>query len=101
MHDGIDIASPSGTSIKSPSGGKVIFAGRSGGYGNLLVVRHGYGVTTLYAHLSKINVKAGETVKRGDIIGEVGTSGASTGPHLHYEVQVDGISSDPLAFIVQ
>lgn len=100
MHNGIDIASPSGTAIKAPAGGKVVFAGRSGGYGNVLILQHGYGITTMYAHLKAFHVKQGEGVQRGDMIGEVGTTGYSTGPHLHYEVQVDGIPSDPLAFIV-
>lgn len=100
MHNGIDIASPVGTPIKAPADGKVVFAGRSGGYGNMLIVQHGYGVTTMYAHLNKFHVKEGQIVKRGDTIGEVGTSGYSTGPHLHYEVQVDGIPTDPLAFLV-
>lgn len=100
MHNGVDIASPIGTPIKAPAGGKVVFAGRSGGYGNTVVLQHGYGISTLYGHLSQINVKQGETVKRGDVVGELGTSGYSTGPHLHYEVSVDGIPDDPLAFIV-
>lgn len=101
MHEGIDIASPSGTIIKAPASGRVVFSGRSGGYGNTLVVDHGYGICTVYGHLSQFHVKKGEFVKRGDIIGAVGSTGYSTGSHLHYEVQVDGIPSDPLAFIVQ
>jgi len=100
MHNGIDIASPFGTPIKSPAGGKVVFASRSGGYGNTLILQHGYGVTTMYAHLNNFHVKKGQMVKRGEVIAEVGTTGYSTGPHLHYEVQVDGIPSDPLAFLV-
>lgn len=101
MHSGIDIASPKGTPIKSPASGNVLFAGRSSGYGNMLVVDHGYGVVTFYAHLSKIYVKKGMKLKRGETVAEVGSTGASTGPHLHYEVQVDGIPADPLAFVVQ
>lgn len=101
MHEGIDIASPSGTIVKAPASGRVVFSGRSGGYGNMLVVDHGYGICTLYGHLSQFQVKKGEFVKRGDIIGAVGSSGYTTGSHLHYEIQVDGIPSDPLVFIVQ
>lgn len=100
MHNGVDIASPTGTPIKAPSGGKIVFAGRSGGYGNTIVIQHGYGIATLYGHLSQVVVKQGEMVKRGDYIANVGTSGYSTGPHLHYEVSVDGIPSDPLSFII-
>lgn len=101
MHSGIDIASPRGTAVKSPAGGKIVFTGRRGGYGQVLIIQHGYGVSTMYAHLNRIVVKNGDKVKRGDALGEVGSSGYSTGPHLHYEVQVDGIPSDPLAFVTQ
>lgn len=101
MHSGIDIASPRGTTVKSPAGGKVVFTGRRGGYGQVLIIQHGYGVSTMYAHLNRIVVKNGDRIKRGAALGEVGSSGYSTGPHLHYEVQVDGIPSDPLAFVTQ
>ncbi len=101
MHEGLDIASPKGTIIKAPASGRVVFSGRSGGYGNTLVIDHGYGVCTVYGHLSLLQVKKGEFVKRGDLIGAVGSTGYSTGSHLHYEVQVDGIPTDPMAFIVQ
>lgn len=101
MHNGIDIASPIGTPIKSPATGKVVYAGKGSGYGNMIIIQHGYGISTVFAHLSSISVKSGETVKRGDVIAEVGSTGYSTGPHLHYEVQVDGIPADPLAFVVQ
>lgn len=101
MHEGIDIASPRGTIVKAPATGRVVFSGRSGGYGNTLVIDHGYGICTLYGHLNQFHVKKGELVKRGDIVGAVGSTGYSTGSHLHYEIQVDGIPSDPLAFIVQ
>lgn len=100
MHNGIDIASPHGTKIKAPAGGKVVFAARSSGYGNMLIIRHGYGISTMYAHLNNFYVKKGQTIKRGDIVAEIGTTGYSTGPHLHYEVQVDGIPSDPLVFLI-
>lgn len=101
MHNGIDVASPKGTPVKSPANGKVIFSGRSGGYGNVVIVQHGYGVSTMYAHLYAVHVKTGDTIKKLDVLGEVGTTGYSTGPHLHYEVRVDGIPKDPLSFLVQ
>ncbi|MCP5465024.1 MAG: M23 family metallopeptidase [Deltaproteobacteria bacterium] len=99
MHNGLDIASPMGTPVKAPAGGKVIFSGRSSGYGKMLVIEHGYGISTMYAHLSELYVKKGETVKRGEHVGDVGTTGFSTGPHLHYEVRVDGLPKDPLVFL--
>jgi murein DD-endopeptidase MepM/ murein hydrolase activator NlpD len=67
----------------------------------MIALDHGYGVSTIFAHLSKVGVKEGQTINRGEVIGNVGSSGATTGPHLHYEVQVDGFPSDPLAFIVK
>jgi len=101
MHSGIDIASSRGTLIKAPAAGKVIYSGRRGGYGKVLIIQHGYGISTMYAHLNKIYVKKGTKIKRGEKIGEVGSTGYSTGPHLHYEVQVDGIPADPMAFVMQ
>lgn len=101
MHQGVDIASPRGTPVKAPAAGKVIFAGSHSGYGSMIALDHGYGVSTIFAHLSKIGVKKGQTIDRGEVIGNVGSTGATTGPHLHYEVQVDGLPSDPLAFIVK
>ena len=101
MHQGVDIASPSGTPVKSPAAGKVLFVGAHSGYGNMIVLDHGYGVSTVFAHLSKIGVKKGQAIERGGVIGNVGVTGSTTGPHLHYEVQVDGLPSDPLAFIVK
>lgn len=100
MHNGIDIASPMGTDIVTPASGKVLFAGRSGGYGKTVIIQHGYGITTMYAHLKSYHVKTGQTLTRGDKIAEVGSTGHSTGPHLHYEVQVDGIPVDPMDFVV-
>lgn len=100
MHNGIDIASNLGTAIKSPAAGKVVFSGHSRGYGNMIIVQHGYGVSTLYAHLKSRKVQKGEVITRGDVIGQVGSTGYATGPHLHYEVRVDGIPADPLAFLV-
>lgn len=101
MHNGVDIASPVGTMIKAPASGKVVFSGRESGYGNVILIDHGYGVVTMYAHLNRIYVKQGVQVKRDDLLGEVGSTGSTTGPHLHYEVHVDGMPSDPLAFVVE
>lgn len=101
MHYGLDIASPVGTPIKAPASGRVIFADFKGGYGRALMVDHGYGVVTLYGHTSKLFVKEGDVVKKGEVIAAVGSSGSSTGPHVHYEVHVDGIPTDPMAFVVQ
>lgn len=101
MHYGLDIASPVGTPVKAPADGKVLFAEFRGGYGRLVVLDHGYGLTTAYGHNSQIYVKEGDEVKRGTTIAAVGSTGSSTGPHLHYEVHVDGIPADPFHFVVQ
>lgn len=101
MHYGLDIASPIGTIVKASAEGRIVYAGGRSGYGNLVVVDHGYGISTLYAHLSAIDVKLGAVIKRGDDLGKVGSTGSSTGPHVHYEVQVDGIPTDPMAYVVK
>lgn len=99
MHTGIDFTAPKGTDIYATGDGKVIKLTRSRrGYGNHIVIDHGYGYTTLYAHLSKFNVRLGQNVKRGDIIGYVGNTGTSTSPHLHYEVAKDRKKIDPVNF---
>ncbi|MEW5739223.1 MAG: M23 family metallopeptidase [Myxococcota bacterium] len=100
MHAGLDIAGPHGKEIIAPSDGTVVFAGLEGGYGNVLVVDHGYGIKTRYGHLASINVKPGEKVKRGDIMAMMGNTGRSTGPHLHYEVRVNGVAQNPRKFIL-
>jgi murein DD-endopeptidase MepM/ murein hydrolase activator NlpD len=101
MHGGLDIAAPQGKEVFSPSDGTVVFAGLEGGYGNVLVIDHGYGIKTRYGHLAKIAVKAGDRVKRGAYIANVGNTGRSTGPHLHYEVRVNGIPQNPRKFILE
>jgi len=101
MHQGIDIATPIGQPIYSPSDGTVVFAGTEGGYGKVLVIDHGYGVKTRYAHLSDILVRTGDRVGRGDKVAAVGNTGRSTGPHLHYEVRVNGIPENPRKFILE
>jgi murein DD-endopeptidase MepM/ murein hydrolase activator NlpD len=100
MHAGLDIAGPHGKEIVAPADGTVVFAGLEGGYGNVLVVDHGYGIKTRYGHLASIKVKSGERVKRGDIVAAMGNTGRSTGPHLHYEVRVNGIAQNPRKFIL-
>ncbi|MFL9813335.1 peptidoglycan DD-metalloendopeptidase family protein [Stutzerimonas sp. VN223-3] len=97
-HKGVDYAAPRGTPIKSAGDGKVLLAGRKGGYGNTVVIQHGHRYRTLYAHMQGFakGVRSGSTVKQGQIIGYIGTTGLSTGPHLHYEFQVDGVHVDPL-----
>jgi murein DD-endopeptidase MepM/ murein hydrolase activator NlpD len=100
-HQGIDIAAPVGEPILAPAKGRVIFAGnRSGGYGLTVELDHGFGYVTRFAHASRILVRQGETVERGQTIAEVGATGLVTGPHLHYEVEVNGKAVDPLDFIL-
>lgn len=100
FHEGLDIAIGYGTTIVSTGDGVVTFAGwRDGGYGYAVVISHGYGFETIYAHMSAWNVKVGQTVKRGTPIGQVGTSGNSTGPHVHYEVHLDGAPVDPAKYL--
>ena len=101
MHPGIDIATQTGQAVFAPSDGTVVFLGTEGGYGKVLVIDHGYGVKTRYGHLSEIFVKLGERVKRGARVAAVGNTGRSTGPHLHYEVRVNGIPENPRKFILE
>lgn len=99
MHTGVDIAAPGGTPIYAASDGIVSFSGRRNGYGNTVELDHGYGYATLYAHASKLVVKSGDTVTRGQLIALVGSTGASTGNHLHFEVLVDSVRVDPMRFL--
>jgi murein DD-endopeptidase MepM/ murein hydrolase activator NlpD len=96
-HAGIDLAAAWGSPLQATQDGVVTGAGWNGGYGLLVVISHGGGVETRYAHLSRLSVAAGQTVKAGDTVGYVGSSGDSTGPHVHYEVRVNGVAIDPLA----
>jgi murein DD-endopeptidase MepM/ murein hydrolase activator NlpD len=96
FHTGLDFPAPSGTPVLSAGSGRVRFAGWYPGYGYLVSVAHGSGVRTLYAHLSKLAVRLGDTIERGERVGLVGSTGASTGPHLHFEVRVRGAAVDPL-----
>lgn len=95
QHQGVDFAAPKGTPVVVVADGTVVHAGRSGGYGNLVIVDHGGGITTYYAHLSAFGVQEGMRVERGQEIGQVGSTGMSTGPHLHYEIRKDGKYLDP------
>ena len=97
FHAGLDIANSTGTPIKATAFGKVIFSGTLGGYGQLVILQHGYDYSTRYAHCSKLLVKKGDEVKRGDAIALVGCTGNSTGPHVHYEVRRYGKALDPEA----
>jgi len=94
-HDGMDIAAPEGTPIRSIRGGEVTFSGERGGYGNIVIVDHGNGLSTRYAHCRDLNVKKGDRVYPGTILGTVGSTGQSTGPHLHLEARRDGKPVDP------
>lgn len=100
MHKGLDVAGPIGTTVLSPSEGYVIYAAFRNGYGNAIVIDHGFGVQSHFGHLSEFRVKAGDKVMRGQQIGAIGNSGRSTGPHLHYEVRVHGIPQNPQKFIL-
>ena len=98
-HNGLDIAAPYGTKIKSASDGKVIFSGWQGSYGNLVIIDCGNGVKIYYGHCSKLLVKVGTKVKAGDILAEVGSTGNSNGNHLHFEIQINGVSVNPQKYI--
>nr|HEX4316691.1 peptidoglycan DD-metalloendopeptidase family protein [Kofleriaceae bacterium] len=95
MHPGFDLAAPTGTPVGAAAGGTITHAGPAGTYGNLVIVKHASGYETRYAHLSKVTVKEGDEVQPGQQIGNVGTTGYSTGPHLHFEVRHDGKPIDP------
>lgn len=99
FHEAIDIDGDGGDPIRAAEDGKVVFAGWSGGYGNTIVIDHGNGLRTKYAHCSQINVRVGETVSRGEVIGRVGSTGRATGTHLHFEVLQDGQSRNPLLYL--
>ena len=101
-HKGIDIAAPVGEAILAPAKGTVRHAGfKSGGYGNVVEIDHGFGYVTRFAHASKVLVRSGQEVGRGETIAEVGATGLVSGPHLHYEVEVNGKQVDPLNFIIE
>ena len=99
-HAGLDIAAPKGTAIKAAASGTVTYAGNAGdGYGNYVIISHGNGVTTVYAHCSSLLVSAGQTVSKGEVIAKVGSTGNSTGNHLHFEVRVNGVAYNPQYYV--
>jgi murein DD-endopeptidase MepM/ murein hydrolase activator NlpD len=99
MHTGIDFRGDSGDPVQATAAGTVVEAGWSGGYGRMVEIDHGSGFSTRYGHLSKINVKVGQHVKIGQVVGEIGSTGRSTGPHLHYETRIDGDAVNPQKFL--
>ena len=100
MHEGVDIGAPSGHPIVATADGTISYAGKKPGFGNFIKIKHGYGIETVYAHAKKLYVKSGEQIKRGQKIASVGSTGYSTGPHVHYEVRVNAVPVDPLYFIL-
>lgn len=100
FHKGIDIAAKNGGTVIATADGTVTFAGRKGTMGKMVVIDHGHGMSTRYGHLRKLLKKRGDSVKRGEIIGRVGRSGRTTGPHLHYEVRLNGIALKPMSYIL-
>lgn len=101
FHNGLDFATPIGTPVKASDGGRIIFAQRKGGYGNLIEIDHGNGFQTRYAHLDDFKVEVGDRVAQQEIIGFSGNTGYSTGPHLHFEVRLNGEPQDPISFLTE
>jgi murein DD-endopeptidase MepM/ murein hydrolase activator NlpD len=99
LHTGVDFDASEGTPIHAAESGTVVSAGWMGGYGNATIIDHGNGLATLYAHQSAILVSGGQHVTRGQVIGRVGCTGACTGPHLHFEVRVNGTPVDPMPYL--
>ena len=101
MHRGIDIANQPGVSVMAPARGVVTFRANSGGFGKVIVIDHGYGIRSRFGHLGEYKVQLGDHVDRGDIIGTIGNTGRSTGPHLHYEVEINGLCENPRNYILE
>ena len=99
LHTGVDLLQPYGSDIRATAAGRVVHAGFAGGYGDMVEIDHGFGLATLYGHMSEIDVSEGQVVAAGDLLGRLGSTGRSTGPHLHYEVRVDGEPVDPERFL--
>lgn len=99
FHEGVDIAAPVGAPIRAAADGVVVFAGRNGGYGKMLVIDHGYGYSTAYGHCHRLLVRVGQKVKRGQVVATVGNTGRSTAPHLHYEVRVGKVAVNPYYYM--
>ncbi len=100
FHTGLDIAAPSGAPILATADGTVTFAGNKGHYGKIIIIHHGHGMVTRYAHVSEFLKKPGDTVRRGDAVALVGNTGRTTGPHLHYEVRINGTATNPSDYIL-
>ncbi len=100
MHEGLDISNRLGTPVVAPADGIVTDMGNDNAYGKIVLVSHGFGTTSRFCHLSKVYVKVGQRVKRGDKVAEVGMTGKTTGPHLHYEVRLNGIPANPMRYIL-
>jgi murein DD-endopeptidase MepM/ murein hydrolase activator NlpD len=101
MHAGIDLAAAEGTQVVAPAAGTITQAGDNGGYGNFIAIDHGRGIVTQYGHLSRVLVKTGDKVTRGQHIGAIGNTGRSTGPHLHYEVRLNGLPVNPRNYVIE
>jgi murein DD-endopeptidase MepM/ murein hydrolase activator NlpD len=99
VHTGIDLRGETGEPVHATAAGRISIAGREGGYGNMVEITHGNGLATRYGHLSHIDVKVGQPVRIGDVIGRIGSTGRSTGPHLHYETRINGEAVDPQKFL--
>jgi murein DD-endopeptidase MepM/ murein hydrolase activator NlpD len=100
MHEGVDISNSVGTRVIAPADGMVSYAGPLGGFGNVVSIDHGHNISTFYAHLQQHKVSQGQRIKRGDLIALVGTTGRATGPHLHYEIQVNGSPVNPSKYVI-
>jgi murein DD-endopeptidase MepM/ murein hydrolase activator NlpD len=100
MHEGIDIAGRFGSPVVAVADGYVAFAGENQGYGKMVLLQHGFGISTIYGHLSEILVREGMKVRRGEMVGRMGSTGRSTGPHVHYEVRVFGVPTDPKKYFL-
>jgi murein DD-endopeptidase MepM/ murein hydrolase activator NlpD len=99
MHTGLDFRASTGDPVRATANGKVVSSGWNGGYGRMVEIDHGNGLATRYGHLSEINVRVGDQIRIGQVIGAVGSTGRSTGPHLHYETRIDGEAVDPQKFL--
>ena len=99
FHSGVDFSGPKGSDIHVTAAGVVVFAGPRGDYGNTVEVDHGFGIRTRYGHLSAITVEVGAKLQKGDVVGRLGSTGRSTGPHVHYEIWYDNVVRDPGKFI--
>jgi murein DD-endopeptidase MepM/ murein hydrolase activator NlpD len=99
MHTGVDFRGDIGDAARATAPGRITSVGYNGGYGNMVEIDHGFGITTRYAHLSAFDVEVGDIVAKGQVIGRIGSTGRSTGPHLHYETRIDGEAVDPMRFL--